>query len=108
MDSQTAVEFAAILFTLLNGVRLLAYLPQILKIAHDRRGAEAISCLSWLLFALSHLSTALYAMLVITDSRMMWLFAANFLACVAILALTALKRAQLTNRREVKLTEEQG
>lgn len=93
MNVLTAADLAALLFPLLNGLRVLAYLPQIMKIARDRHGAEAISCTTWLLFALSHLSTVLYAALIVCDRWMAWIFVANLIACITVLSLTAFKRS---------------
>jgi len=93
VNAMTVAEFAVVLFTALNVGRVFAYLPQILRIAHDRHGAEAISCVTWILFALSHLSTVLYAVFVLGDTWMAWIFAANLLACISVLGLTACKRA---------------
>ena len=79
-------------FTAINSVRVIAYVPQILRVARDIAGAEAISCATWIMFALSHLSTVAYAMLTVEDIRMAIVFTANFAACVLILGLTIYKR----------------
>lgn len=92
MTALTTPELAALLFTALNGARVLAYVPQILCIARDRRGAEAVSCWTWALFALSQSSTVLYALLALGDPWMAAIFAANLAACVLVLGLTVCKR----------------
>ena len=56
LEELTLAAFAAC-----NGVRILAYIPQIAKAATDRNGAAAISCTTWLLFLVAHLSTVAYA-----------------------------------------------
>jgi uncharacterized protein with PQ loop repeat len=89
----TTPELAALLFTALNAARVLAYLPQVVRIARDRHGAEAISCFTWSLFALSHFSTVAYALIALDDARMAAIFAANLAACLLVLGLTAWKRA---------------
>jgi uncharacterized protein with PQ loop repeat len=88
----TAPEVALHLFTAMNTVRLLAYVPQIVCIARDDGRAEAISCMAWMMFALSHVSTVAYAILGLGDLRMAALFAANMLACLLIVGITAYKR----------------
>jgi hypothetical protein len=88
----TATEAALLLFTACNSLRVLAYVPQIVRIAHDRDGAAAISCMTWALFAVSHLSTVAYAALVLRDPTIALVFAGNTLACLAILGLTWVKR----------------
>ncbi len=62
-------EMAMLAFTAINSVRVIAYVPQILRVARDIAGAEAISCATWIMFALSHLSTVAYAMLTVEDIR---------------------------------------
>ena len=49
------------LFTLTSSIRIVAYIPQILKIKRDINGASAISFSTWGLFLLSHLATISYA-----------------------------------------------
>jgi hypothetical protein len=44
-----------------NGLRFLAYFPQIAKAIKDRSGAEAISFGTWALFLASHASAMAYA-----------------------------------------------
>jgi uncharacterized protein with PQ loop repeat len=88
-----APEVTLVLFTAMNTVRVLAYVPQILRVARDGGCAEAISCTTWVMFALSHLSTVAYAILALDDLRMAAIFAANVLACLLILGITAYKRS---------------
>jgi uncharacterized protein with PQ loop repeat len=89
----TPADVALGMFTVCNTARVLAYLPQIVKISRDTQGASAISHATWALFGLSHLSTVAYAILVADDWRMAAVFAANTLCCLLILGLTAWKRA---------------
>jgi uncharacterized protein with PQ loop repeat len=89
----TPAEAALGLFAICNTARVFAYVPQIVKIGRDRHGAAAISYTTWALFALSHLSTVAYALLVVDDPWMAAMFAANTLCCLVILGLTAWKRA---------------
>lgn len=94
----TAPEFALILFTACNSVRVLAYVPQIAAVVRDRNGASAISYTTWGMFAVSHFSTVIYAYLVLLDWRMAGIFGANTLCCVLIVGLTAHKRGLLATR----------
>jgi uncharacterized protein with PQ loop repeat len=89
----TPADAALGVFTLCNTARVFAYLPQIIKIGRDTQGATAISYTTWALFGVSHLSTVVYAVLVVDDWRMAAVFAANTLCCLVILGLTAWKRA---------------
>ncbi|MBN9446069.1 MAG: hypothetical protein J0I67_04070, partial [Bosea sp.] len=63
----TAAELATAVFTLCNAIRALAYLPQILRIIQTPDGARAISCATLSLFAISHLTTVVYALLAAHD-----------------------------------------
>jgi hypothetical protein len=88
----TTNDAAFLIFSAVNVARLLAYLPQIVAIARDTTGAAAISNLSWLLFGLSHLSTAIYAGLVLHDPAIVLAFLANTACCLAVVGLTLYKR----------------
>jgi hypothetical protein len=91
MIAPADLAFAA--FTLCNSVRVLGYVPQILRIGQDTEGATAISYTTWSIFAASHFSTVVYAVMTVEDLRMAAIFAANTLCCIVILGLTAWKRA---------------
>lgn len=88
----THLELAAFAFGACNAVRIFAYLPQIARILRDPGGAAAISCLTWTMFGVSHLTTTIYAVVVLDDILMALMFTGNCLACAAIVALTAAKR----------------
>jgi PQ loop repeat len=49
------------LFTIFNWLRIVAYLPQIYKIARDTNGASSISYSTWLLWTAANGSTAVYS-----------------------------------------------
>jgi uncharacterized protein with PQ loop repeat len=89
----TSAEIALAVFAICNSIRVFAYVPQIVAVARDQRGASAISYTTWGLFAVSHLSTVTYALLVINDWRMAAVFIANTVCCLAIVGLTVWKRA---------------
>lgn len=94
---------AAAMFTLMNSLRLLAYVPQMLSAARDRNGATGISYTTWSLFFISHVSTIIYALANLGDLIMALLFLGNALACLAIIAITLVKR-----RRHAALSEPEG
>jgi uncharacterized protein with PQ loop repeat len=95
----TPADVALLVFTTCNTARVLAYLPQIVKISRDTQGATAISYTTWMLFGVSHLSTVAYAVLAVNDWRMAAVFAANTLCCGLIVGLTAWKRAAFRKER---------
>ncbi len=92
-------EVTLLLFTACNTLRVLAYVPQIVRIARDHEGAKAISYTTWGLFALSHLSTVAYAVVHVGDVTLAFVFGGNTAACIAILGLTYWKRRQFETVR---------
>jgi uncharacterized protein with PQ loop repeat len=97
----TPADVALGLFTLCNTMRVFAYVPQIVRIRQDQQGASAISYTTWGLFLISNLSTVAYGLLVVNDWRLVAVFAANTFCCVAILGLTAWKRAVFKAARQL-------
>lgn len=79
-------------FTLVNSVRVLVYVPQIVAAARDANGASGISYVTWALFLISHLTTIAYAVVYLGDAVVALLFFGNALACLAIIAITVVKR----------------
>jgi hypothetical protein len=88
-------------FTLCNSLRVVAYVPQIIKAATDRSGAQAISCATWGLFLASHASAAAYAFVNKEDWTMASVFLSNAIGCGAILLIAASKRSQYRRRQAV-------
>ncbi len=82
------------IFTLMNSVRILAYVPQILAAARDANGASGISYSTWTLFMISHLTTITYAVVCLDDVVMSFIFLGNALACLTIIVITFVKRQQ--------------
>ena len=87
-----SAEFAAITFASINSARVLAYIPQILRIARDRNGSPGLSCLTWVGFAVANVSTVIYSFVVRPDLIMMAVFGVNAVFCLAIVALTVCTR----------------
>lgn len=85
-------------FTLVNALRILAYVPQMLTAAKDTNGASGISYATWTLFLVSHLTTITYAIVYLGDAIMASIFFGNALACLAVIAITFVKRRQYTAR----------
>lgn len=75
------------LFAACNFIRVFAYIPQIHKAATDMNGASAISCTTWALFLVAHLSTVAYALVNRSDWWLAICFTINALCCFAILAI---------------------
>ncbi len=85
-------------FTLVNSLRILAYVPQMLTAAKDVNGASGISYATWALFLVSHLTTIAYAIVCLGDSIMSLIFLGNALACLAVIAITFVKRRRYAAR----------
>jgi hypothetical protein len=81
-------------FAACNGVRILAYIPQMQKAAFDQNGASAISMTTSALFLVANLSTVAYALINRDDWRLALCFAGNALCCIGILAIASYKRRE--------------
>jgi hypothetical protein len=99
-------DITLMVFTLCNSLRIVAYVPQIVKAATDKTGAKAISYTTWGLFLISNISTAAYASVNKGDWPMAAIFLGNGVGCIAIIAVAAWQRAkyrQRTTRPEAKV-----
>jgi len=97
----TIADITLAAFTLSNSLRVVAYLPQIVRAARDRSGAEAISFGTWGLFLVSHASATAYALVNERDWTMASVFLGNAAGCGAILLIAAWKRSR--NRRRIEM-----
>lgn len=88
----TVAEFSMAAFAVLNGARILAYIPQIICVGRDRHGASAVSLMTWGMFTLANLATVSYALIVSHDTFVACVFTLNVVGCFVIFALTARKR----------------
>ena len=95
----SGAETALAAFTIFNAVRVVAYVPQIAKIAADSNGASAVSITTWLLFALSHASTVAYAVFSVGDMALAAIFGVNTAFCALIVGLTVSRRRQFRLRQ---------
>lgn len=93
-----ATEIVIFAFAITNGLRVIAYLPQIIRLVRDETGAAGVSCCTWFLFLVSNISTATYAALVLSEPWMTVVFTANTVCSAAIFALATLKRRRLGPR----------
>lgn len=91
----TSDDLVVLAYGLCNALRLASYAPQIWRVARDRAGAQAISCLSWNLWTAANATTALYAWTRLHDVPLATVNAGNALCCVAVVLITLAKRAAL-------------
>jgi len=94
----TLADGTVAVFTIVNTLRFLAYVPQVTKALKDQSGAEAISFATWGLFLGSHLSGMAYAVVNQSDWKMASLFLSNAIGCGAILLIAGWKRLQHRKR----------
>ncbi len=79
-------------FALGNGLRIVAYVPQLVRLFRAADGAQAVSCVTWSLFAAANLSTVLYAAIALRDPHVTIMFLINGAFCLAIVIVTFAKR----------------
>ena len=99
----TLTDITLTIFGLCNTFRVLAYVPQVVKAATDKDGAQAISLATWALFLASHLSAAAYASINANDWTLAGVFLGNALGAGAILVGASISRWRYKTRKEVKL-----
>jgi hypothetical protein len=85
-------QITLLIFTSFGAVRILSYLPQIVKVASDENGASAISCTTWSLWVGANLSTALYAAINLRDFYLSTVSSMYALCCIVVILLTIAKR----------------
>jgi hypothetical protein len=88
----TLAEYSMTAFALLNGGRVIAYMPQIICVYRDPNGAVAVSLLTWIMFTAANLATVSYALTVTSDLIVAGVFALNALCCLIITMLIAVRR----------------
>ena len=101
----TLADITLTVFTVCNSIRILAYVPQIVKAATDTAGARAISYTTWGLFLISNLSTAAYALVNKSDWAMTSIFLTNGVGCLAIISVAAWQRAKHSRSRSADTTD---
>ena len=95
----TLADYSMTAFALLNGGRVIAYFPQMIRVHRDPHGAAAVSLMTWMLFAAANVTTVCYALTVSNDRVVAIVFALNAVGCVAIAALTFFKRMRMSTAR---------
>ena len=95
----TLADYSMTAFALLNGGRAVAYFPQMIRVYRDPHGANAVSLLTWTLFAAANAATVCYALTVSGDRVLAIVFSLNAIGCLAIVGLTAFKRIDAARRR---------
>lgn len=90
----TPAEIVLFAFTVSNALQIVSYIPQIVCVLRDRHGASAIAYSTWAIWLAGSAATTAYAMVNIWDVWLAVVNAVHTLCCLAVLGLTAWKRAQ--------------
>ncbi|MFO1147905.1 MAG: hypothetical protein U1E62_05955 [Alsobacter sp.] len=90
----TLASLALTAFSFFNALRIVSYLPQILRVARDRSGATPFSYGPWAMWTLANLSTAAYAVVKLQDAWLALVSLVNTGGCLAVILLTVWKRRQ--------------
>jgi len=89
-------------FALLNFARVIAYIPQIIRIHRDTQGAASVSIMTWVLFTGANVTTVTYAIAggESADYLIAFVFSLNAIGCGSIASLTAWKRVAFAKQAE--------
>ena len=100
MSHELILQSITAIYAVCNAVRLLFYVPQVMAVARERSGAYAISIITWTFWSFSHAVTAVYCYAVIHDALLSFMMWGNAFGCIAVVALTMVKRHRYGWRRE--------
>ncbi|RTL65081.1 MAG: hypothetical protein EKK41_20675 [Hyphomicrobiales bacterium] len=81
-------------FLAFGSIRIVSYVPQMVRIARDANGASAISYTTWCMWTFANCTTALYAGVNLKDPFLALVSSAYALCCIAVISLTAVKRSR--------------
>jgi hypothetical protein len=97
--NSTLTDLSMLAFALFNGLRVCGYLPQIIRIHRDPRGAAAVSIMTWALFAAANIATVWYVLATSGDLLIAAMFSLNTVGCLTIVTQTMVKRLSVAPRR---------
>ena len=96
------LDLLTLSFGLFNALRIASYGPQVLAVARDRHGAQAISFSCWSIWVGANTATALYAWINLRDVPLTLISCINGAGCAAVLLLAIAKR--ISARRQAIIT----
>lgn len=99
VEKTVLVQTVAWVYVIVNTGRVCFYLPQLRTLLKLHGSAAGVSALTWGAFALSHLTTLLYALVVVEDGVLATISFLNMFFSCAIFALALLKQASPGWRR---------
>jgi hypothetical protein len=88
------VHYSLTIFVILNGARVIAYWPQIVRVYRDPGCATAVSLFAWIVFTGANIATVIYALAELGDVIVAAVFGVNTIGCAAIAMLTTYKRCR--------------
>jgi hypothetical protein len=88
----SGATYSQLAFALLNLARVVAYVPQVVRICTDPNGARAVSPTTWGLFTAANVATVSYALAGPADIVVAGVFTLNALGCFSVTSLTIWKR----------------
>src|SRR5260370_41609922 len=88
----TLSDLTIVLFSLFNFLRLISYLPQIVRIARDKMGPPTISYATWAMWIGANGSTAAYAGVNVHDWMLCLISSVNSFCCIIVVFLMVYKR----------------
>lgn len=98
----TLASCSLVAFALLNFARVIAYIPQIIRIHRDAHGAASVSIMTWVLFTGANVTTVTYAVAGGESAGYLiaFVFSLNAVGCGLIASLTAWKRVAFAKQAE--------
>jgi hypothetical protein len=94
-------QLSLLIFTFFSSLRIVSYVPQIVKVARDKNGASAISCMTWSLWTFANLATAFYAAINLKDKYLTAVSGLYAICCVVVILLTIAKRLTAGTRSAI-------
>lgn len=79
-------------FTAFSSLRIVSYVPQIVRVAADQNGATAISYSTWLLWSGAHIATGVYAAINLSDLHLSVVSGIYAACCIIVILVTMAKR----------------
>lgn len=92
MENYSALTLITGMYLLLNGVRVLSYIPQMYAISKEHNKVTAISLTTWTFWAAANFATAIYAHIEVHDTMLAIMNYGNGICCAIVVAMVLYKR----------------